>query len=155
MGAGTKESKSWIQTEFSNLPSKLSASADFQWANCPKCSGILKVLLHFFFSSLPNCPIKMCLVKHGHILLLPRHIWARGYAHFWCVMDTEKHNILSSVHHMPKMCMILGPNVFGHHPCFLGKIWIGPRADSEKRNVQVLLLAYLTSSHYVYLPEVK
>jgi hypothetical protein len=28
----TKQSKSRIRTEFSNLPSKLSASADFQWA---------------------------------------------------------------------------------------------------------------------------
>jgi hypothetical protein len=70
-------------------------------------AALLKILLHFFFSSLPNCPIKMSLVKLGHILLMPRHIWAHGYAHFWCVMDTEKHNILSSVHHMPKMCIIL------------------------------------------------
>jgi len=37
------------------------------------------------------------------------------------------------------MCIITHPNVCGHHPYFFTKIWIGLRADSEKRNAAVLL----------------
>jgi hypothetical protein len=47
-------------------------------------------------------------------------------------MDTEKHNILSSVHHMPKMCIILGPNVFGISHVFWEKYELGQGQTVKK-----------------------
>jgi hypothetical protein len=53
--------------------------------------AVQKYCCFSFSPCLPNCPIKMGLVKPRRNLVLPRHIWACSYAYFRRVMDTRQH----------------------------------------------------------------
>jgi hypothetical protein len=101
---------------------------------------------HFFFSCLPNCPIKMCLVTispdtycccpdntFGPVIM---HIfWAfNGYWDKLVNLIMETNMLLhvqlhvQNVHNHGLKCVWASPK------CFLEKIWTELRAASEKRN---------------------